>query len=340
MNTTERTGRLIFLYIRNELSKKEQVELEAWRNHSPINEKTFQEATDPEKIRADLKALEDSRTSRLEKMPMASIATKPASRSVIRRIGIRILKVAAAVLLLFFTFAGVAIYRFVTAHKHPAMDSEDHLAAVVDFSDLLNNTTFSRGFLAGFAAVDIREGSNGWLTGNVPNTGRMAKNVYFRLFTSDGNRLLLNFSDSTHIWLNSNATIKYPSWQRTDSIRIFLSGEAYIHIPSGTKHIYQVKISPPVDSTTPSAFREAVADKTSRSMYLFSSGGDFYLKAYFGSDVTEATLISGSLRIDSAAGKSITPVTLEPGQQARLDSGALQILKPEHISDLWSWKNP
>jgi transmembrane sensor len=340
MNNAERIGKLIFLYTRRELSKKEQIELEAWRNHSAINERTFQEAIDPEKLRADLKALEASRISRLEKTSMASAASKPSSRSVVRRLGIRIIKVAASVVFLFSTFMGFTIYRFVTAHKHPAQDTEDQLAAVIDFSDLLNNTSFNRGFLAGFAAVDIREGTNGWLTGNVPDTTKRAKDVYFRLFTSDGNRLLLNFSDSTHIWLNSNATIKYPSWQRTDSIRIFLSGEAYVHIPSGTKHIYEVKISPPVDSTTPSAFREAVADKISRSIYMHSSGGDFYLKANFGTDATMATLISGSLRIDSVAGKSVAPINLEAGQQAKLDSGNFQILKPEHISDLWSWKNP
>jgi hypothetical protein len=142
-----------------------------------------------------------------------------------------------------------------------------------------------------------------------------------------------------HIWLNSNSTIKYPAWQLADSLHIFLSGESYVHIPYGSKHIYEIKISPPVDSTTPSAFREAVADKISRSMFLFSSGGDFYLKAKFGKEPTIAALISGSLRIDSVAGKAVTPVNLEPGQQASLDSGTIQILKPEHVTELWSWKN-
>jgi len=340
MTNTERIGELIFRFMRKELSRKEIAELEAWRKRSPINERTFQEAINPEEIRADLKALEESRISRLEKIPVAHPVSKSASRSPIRRIGMRIIKIAASVLLLFFTYTGVTIFRFVTAHNHPAKDSEDQLAAVIDFSDLTDRDDFNRGLLAGFAGIHIEEGVNGWLIGTVPDTSKHAKNVYYRLFTSDGNRLLLNFSDSMHIWLNSNATIKYPSWQRTDSIRIFLSGEAYVHIPSGTKHIYQIKISPPADSTRPSAFRDAVADKISRSMYLFSSGGDFYLKAYFDSDATMATLISGSLRIDSAAGKSVTAVNLEPGQQARLDSGNLQILKPERISDLYKWKTP
>jgi transmembrane sensor len=333
MNNAERIGELIFRNMHRELSNEEIAELEAWRDRSPKNEEAYQDAINPAKIWADLKALEDSRISRLEKTTMAQ------PRSVIRRIGIWIIKVAASVLLLVFTTTGITFYRFANAHKHPARDSEDQLAAVVDFSDLLESTSLSRGLLAGYAGLDIQDAENGWLRANVPDTTRLAHDVYYRLFTSDGNHLQLNFKDSMHIWLNSNATIKYPSWQRTDSIRIFLSGEAYVHFPSGTKHIYEIKISPPADSVTPSAFRQAVADKISHSMFLFSSGGDFYLKAYYGGTATTATLISGSLRIDSVAGKSVTPINLEPGQQAKLDSGSLQILKPEHITDLWSWKN-
>lgn len=340
MTNAQQIGKLIFRYMRNELSKKEKGELENWRKLSPINEKTFLEATDPEKIRADLQAIEDSRISRLEKTSMTSAASKPSSRSVVRRIGIRIMKVAASVLLLFSTYMGVNIYRFVTTHNHPSRDSEDQLAALIDFSDLADQDAFSRGALIGFAGIQIEERPNGWLIGKVSDSTNRGKDVYYRLFTSKGNRLQLNYADSTQIWLNSNATIKYPAWQRGDSIHLFLSGEAYVHIPSGSKHMYEVKISPPVDSTSPSAFTEAVADKTSRSIYLFSNGGDFYLKAYFGSNATTATLISGSLRIDSVAGKSVAPLNLEPGQQAKLDSGALQILKPEHLTDLWSWKNP
>jgi len=334
MNNSERIGILMFRYIRNELSKNERNELEAWRKQSPVNEKTFQEAIDPEVIRANLKLLEESRIRRLEQAPVTK------TRSLVRRIVVGTLKIAATIIIVLCSYIGVVVYRFQTAHKHPARDNEDQLAAVINFSDLLSDPAFNRGFLEGFADLDIKEGRNGWLIGTIPDTSRQAKDVYYRLFTTEGNRLLLNFKDSTHIWLNSNATIKYPSWQLTDTIRIFLSGESYIHIPLASKHMYEVKISPPVDSTTPSAFKEAVADKISRSMYMFSNGGDFLLKANFGGDATTATLISGSLRIDSVAGKSVTPVNLEPGQQAKLDSGNLQILKAQHFTDSLSWKNP
>jgi hypothetical protein len=337
MTKAEYTGRLIFRYMRNELSDQESADLEAWRKLSPINESAFQEAIDPEKIRVDLKALEESRISRLAKTLVIYPAKKPLS---VRRIGILIMKVAASVLFLFGTTTSVIIYRFVTSHKHTVRDTPDQLAAVLDFSDLLkDNIGFSRGFLMGFADLEIREGNNGLLIVAVPDTTRHAKDVYYRLFTSEGNRLQLNYADSTHIWLNSKATIKYPGWQKTDSLAIYISGEAYVHIPSGRKHVYEIKISPPVDSTTPSAFRDAIADKISRSIYLFSSGGDFYLKANYSEPTTTVALVSGSLEIDAVAGKSVTPVILQPGQQANLNSGNLQILKPEKLSDLFSWKN-
>ncbi len=336
MTNTEQISKLIFRYIRKELSKKETAELEAWRKLSPKNETMFQEAIDPVKIQEDLKALEDSRLSRLEKSQSTQTVTKP--KSAVRRIGFRILKIAATILVIAVVYIGVIVFRFLSAHNHPARDTEDQLAAVMDFSDLLDNTDFNRGILSGFASLKIQGESEGWLLGNVLDTSNLGKNVYFRLFTSKEDRLFLNYSDSTQIWLNTNSTIKYPAWQKIDSIHIFLTGEVYVHIPMGNKHVYEIKISPPADSTTPSAFRQAVADKTSRSMYMFSTGGDFYLHAYFGGAATTATLVRGSLCIDSAAGKYITPVLLQPGQQAVLDSGSLKIIKPEVVKDLSAWK--
>lgn len=326
---------LIFLYTRKELSGNESAELEAWRKLSKKNEEAFQRAIDPEAIRVDLKALEESRLRRLAKKPAQPPVSKRKSRSVIRRVVFGTLKVAAILVGLVIIISIVIINHF----NHPAKDPEDQLAALIDFSVVLGRSDVSRGFLAGYAGIDMREDPKEWLIGNVPRTNKNTKDVYFKLFTSEGNRLLLNFTDSTEIWFNSNATIKYPSEQFTDSIRIFLTGETYVRIPNKTKHVYVIKISPPVDNSQPSAFREAVADKTSRSIYVSSRGGEFYLKAYFGEPTTTVSLISGSLSIDSVAGKSVTPITLKPGEQAKLDSGKFQIKIPDDINEWKSWRN-
>jgi hypothetical protein len=53
-------GRLMFNYLRGTLTPRQEKTLSNWRNFSAVNEKCFQDAIDPEKIRKDLKALYES----------------------------------------------------------------------------------------------------------------------------------------------------------------------------------------------------------------------------------------------------------------------------------------
>ena len=53
-------GRLMFNYLRDTLTPRQEKTLTAWRNLSTANERLFQDATDHEKIRNDLKALYES----------------------------------------------------------------------------------------------------------------------------------------------------------------------------------------------------------------------------------------------------------------------------------------
>ena len=55
-------GKLIFKYITNQLTPRQEETLTAWRNLSPENEKFFQEETDLEHIRQRLKDHEESTT--------------------------------------------------------------------------------------------------------------------------------------------------------------------------------------------------------------------------------------------------------------------------------------
>jgi hypothetical protein len=67
MKHAERIGRLMFNYIRNKLTPKQEIELTAWRNLSPRNEQCFQEAVDPENIRRDLTMLYETKISARKK---------------------------------------------------------------------------------------------------------------------------------------------------------------------------------------------------------------------------------------------------------------------------------
>jgi ferric-dicitrate binding protein FerR (iron transport regulator) len=68
MKEIRRTGILIFLYNRGELSSAEQEELMSWRNQSPENENLFLELTDPVAIQMAVKEIYQSRDRVFEKL--------------------------------------------------------------------------------------------------------------------------------------------------------------------------------------------------------------------------------------------------------------------------------
>jgi hypothetical protein len=337
-NQAIRIGKLIFCYIRRELTRRERAELNAWRTLSPKNEQFFQDAIDPEKIRRNMKSIEENKPLLWEKLreeyPRVRELKPPKQRS----IAFRIMKYAAIFIFLLCTMVGIITYRFLTADSRSATPDADQLATI-SLPLFEFNSHFMMGYLSGMANLSVKEGEHGWFIARVNDGNMWARKKYYRLFTAKDTRFLLNFHDGTSIALNGNATIKYPTWLLQDSIYIFINGEAYINIPATTKHHYFFKISPPINNIEPSAFRQAVADKNSRGIQLESEGGVFHLMAYASGPATTVTLVNGNLRIDSVAGKVVSPIILEPGQQAKLDSGSLNILQPANIDSMWKWKN-
>ena len=75
MNTTDvkikpsmRIGRLMFKYLRSDMTPKQKKELAAWRDVSAENEKCFKNAIDPDKIFRDLKAILETEDLLWEKL--------------------------------------------------------------------------------------------------------------------------------------------------------------------------------------------------------------------------------------------------------------------------------
>jgi ferric-dicitrate binding protein FerR (iron transport regulator) len=334
----QRIGVLMACYVFGELSPAEEAELNAWRSLSPKNEQAFQDAIEPERLRADLKAMDEAKKSLFEKVKEEYPGVRKIKPPKQRSIAFRVMKYAAIFILFVCTMIGVITYRFVTADSRSGTPDADQLATIglplFEF-----NSHFMMGYLSGMANLTVKVGENGWFDARVNDGNRWSKKKYYRLFTAKDTRFRLNFHDGTSITLNGNATIKYPTWLLQDSIHVYINGEAYINIPATTKHHYFFKISPPINNVEPSAFRRAVEDKNSRGIQLESEGGTFHLMAYANEPSTTVTLVNGSVRIDSVGGKVVSPIILQPGQQAKLDSGNLNILRPVISDSLWKWKN-
>ena len=167
--------------------------------------------------------------------PIRRAQEKPVHPILIRRIS-RDLGIAVRDLR-FHPSAGVTIYRLgsTVSQAYPRYGIWKTTGCRINFPICLPNTISTRNPSVGFADLDIQEGANGWLIGTVPDSTRYKKDVYYRLFTP-GKPPAVNFSDSTHIWLNSNAIIKYPS-ASTDSIHIFIAEKLYSYSFRNETHL-------------------------------------------------------------------------------------------------------
>ncbi len=119
--------------------------------------------------------------------------------------------------------------------------------------------------------------------------------------------------DGTRVWLNSSSSLRFPFIFDADRRVVALVGEAYFEVSR--------------DGAKP--FIVEVAGERIEVL-----GTSFNVKAYTDDRNIETTLLTGKVRVSAGHGE----VTLEPGQQARLDreTGAVQVsdVVPEY-SMLW-----
>ena len=110
--------------------------------------------------------------------------------------------------------------------------------------------------------------------------------------------------DSTRVWLNQSAIIRYPESFQADTREVFLEGEAYFEVSK--------------DKTKPFIVH-------TDALQVKVLGTSFNLKCQEGSNIAEASLIEGTVEVKSK--NSGGQIVLSPGQKAELDqvTGQLQV---------------
>jgi transmembrane sensor len=131
-----------------------------------------------------------------------------------------------------------------------------------------------------------------------------------------GGEFQLTLADGTHVWLNSESTIRYPV-QFTGAVRqVELTGEAYFEVTKDKAHSFEV--------VTP-------------GQTIAVLGTSFNVTAYPDESQVRTTLVEGKVAIRLPSGESRQ---LTPGSQSVLDmaSGALSLHEVD--TDLYtSWKD-
>ncbi|MEO6963326.1 MAG: DUF4974 domain-containing protein [Puia sp.] len=244
MKTSERIGRLMFRYLRNELTPKETRELMAWRNKSSNHEGAFQEATDWENLRADFQALDSNDEVIWEKIkeryPQPWQNKKEEVKKQVPRMH-RLLRVAAVLVLL---LGAAGLY---TSYQKNGINPGTYSASIVfpdgSSADLISDAFHDmvRGWKAGSAGIDLIKHENGEMEYLAKSDPIAARDKIYELLTYRGNKFILNLPGVAMIWINASTNIWFPANLDADTIRIKLTGEAYFDIPP-SKHYVVIEI--------------------------------------------------------------------------------------------------
>lgn len=124
-------------------------------------------------------------------------------------------------------------------------------------------------------------------------------------------------SDGTHVWLNSESSIAYPSSFNGEDRRVELIGEAYFDVEKNEDNLFQVKV---------------------KEMQIKVLGTSFNINAYPENDYIETTLVEGKIELLNETGDKI--LDLQPGQKACYDSSLGKLLLSEVDTNFYSsWKD-
>lgn len=140
--------------------------------------------------------------------------------------------------------------------------------------------------------------------------------IHSKLAVPRGSRFDIVLSDGTHVWLNSDSHLCFPSVFPENERKVTLSGEAYFEVAANPEKPFVIE--------TP-------------TQTLTVLGTKFNVNAYPNDRVVYTTLISGKVSLRSL--KTNAEIKLTPNQQAILDAYGDFSLKSVDSADFILWKN-
>lgn len=130
-----------------------------------------------------------------------------------------------------------------------------------------------------------------------------------------GQRVSICLPDGSHVWLNARTTIQYPFSFKGDKRQILLDGQAYFDVVKNKQQPFIVK----TDKATVEVF-----------------GTQFDVEAYSDKEEFETTLMSGNVRVVSAA-NPLDMLNLAPDSKAYLENGQLKVKQVDDYNP-YRWK--
>lgn len=141
---------------------------------------------------------------------------------------------------------------------------------------------------------------------------------YLEVTATSGSKTKVILPDSSEVWLNSNATLRYPQRFTSESRVVEMSGEALFEVKKNGKNPFVVQTN---------------------GLRIRVLGTCFNVMAEAGSDIVETTLLNGSVALFKDKNTTaIADKILKPGQQAIFykSEGDIEVL-PVRADAYSSW---
>lgn len=314
IDTSFLQAELILKFLKGELSKEEQKNLEQWRLEDPDNELLFQELSDASYLTEELKFFQSLKTDAAwEKLSSHAFATpKKAKYSYAK-----LFRWAAAASIVFITFLFLYMY--------PSVREKSSLTKI----SMPAGSNIAKLILADGSIIPLDKASDGEIAhqgstkiikvGDLISytpSGKERSNDYNTIETPMGGQYQLILSDGSKVWLNAASSLKFPAYFQGTKRIVELKGEGYFEVAHKSSQPFQVLLS-----------------NDSKIEVL---GTSFNVNTYKDEKINRATLLKGKLRIVTKTDSQI----LEPGNQAQFEeNSSIQLSENADLEEVMAWKN-
>ena len=311
-------SRLVSGHLKDDLTEKEQQELQQWLTMNQENRTKFERLISEAKLKADYAAYGQNNKI----AAWARISKESRYRKEKKIYTGSIFRMAAASILLFLSLGIYSLLHKQAAQPiaqnklHEILPGINQATLTLSNGQKITLKNSLRGKLAQQenATINITSGGEITYTQKTAQQAQVTELAYNTLTTKRKEQFPLILADGTKVWLNSSSSITYPVAFNGKERSVSFTGEAYFEVVHNAAKPFRVSF---------------------RGQTVEDIGTEFNINAYDDEPVIKTTLINGSVRVIKGSYKAI----LKPGEAALTGlQGDIQV-KDANIEETIAWKN-
>lgn len=310
---------LIIKYLKGELTYQESERLNSWRKESAEHEKLFAELTDDAGLTREFNIFRNIDQEKGNRKLQAAFRKEIRNDSLFYRRNYW--TVAASVLLL---IGGYWLYNTQQSHVKeisPVADvkAPESSTAVLTLAsgEKVVLDSVNSGIMAIQGQVQLEKSATGEIIYKIKGKEAGQPPSYNLLENPRGSNIIsVILSDGTKIWLNSESSLRYPTFFQGEKREIEITGEAYLEVAHDAKHPF-------------------IVQKENTKVTVL--GTRFNISTYEEEPLLKVTLLEGKVSVAQREESA----TLLPGQQAAINRKDWKIKVSDDIDteDAIAWLN-